>query len=244
MDPKIFKWPIVTPEMESAVLKVLHDGSMSRIDITQEFEEGYADWNQCRYALAHSSGTAALHSAMYGVGLGAGDELICPSITYWASCTQALSLGALVVFADIEADSLCLDPASFEAHITPRTKAVMIVHYLSHPADMDALMQVARKHDLKVIEDVSHAQGGRYKGLLLGSFGDVAACSLMSGKSFAIGEGGILYTNNQEIYEKAIVFGHTSASESGRPEAAEGVGACPGGYNTAEPDGVRHGLTS
>ena len=83
VDPTIFKWPIVTPEMESAVLKVLHDGSMSGIDITQEFEAGYAAWHQCRYALAHSSGTAALHSAMYGIGLGAGDELICPSITYY-----------------------------------------------------------------------------------------------------------------------------------------------------------------
>ena len=207
-DESIFKWPIVNAEMESSVMQVLHDGSMSGIDITQEFEAGYAAWHQCRYALAHSSGTAALHSAMYGIGLGPGDELICPSVTYWASCTQALSLGARVVFADIEEDSLCLDPASFEAHITPRTKAVMIVHYLSHPADMDALMKIARKHNLKVIEDVSHAQGGLYKGRLLGTFGDVAACSLMSGKSFAIGEAGILHTDDQEIYEKAILFGH------------------------------------
>lgn len=231
-DLGMFKWPIVTPEMESAVLKVLHDGSMSGIGITENFEAGYAAWHQCRYALAHSSGTAALHAAMYGVGLGPGDELICPSVTYWASCTQALSLGARVVFADIEADSLCLDPASFEAHITPRTKAVVIVHYLSHPADMDALMKVARKHGLKVIEDVSHAQGGLYKGRLLGTFGDVGACSLMSGKSFAIGEGGMLYTNNQEIYEKAILFGHYE--RIGKLEVLklpEGVGMLPwGGY--------------
>ncbi|NMA44924.1 MAG: DegT/DnrJ/EryC1/StrS family aminotransferase, partial [Lentisphaerae bacterium] len=207
-DDEIFRWPIITPAIEEAVLSCLRAGNMSGIDITRRFEAAYAQWNGRRYALANSSGTAALHCAMYGLGLGAGDEMICPSITYWASAVQALSLGARVIFADVEPDTLCLDPQSFEAHITPRTKVVMVVHYLSHPADMDAIMPIAHKHGIKVIEDVSHAQGGLYKGRMLGSFGDVAAFSLMSGKSFAIGEGGMLLCDDEEILKRAVRFAH------------------------------------
>jgi dTDP-4-amino-4,6-dideoxygalactose transaminase len=194
--------------MEQAVLAVLRDGNMSGTDITKKFESEYAAWNGTKYALAHSSGTGALQSAMYAVGLGPGDEMICPSLTYWASALPALSLGATVVFADVEEDSLCLCAKSFESKITPRTKAVVVVHYAAYPANMDAIMAVAKKHNIKVIEDVSHAQGGYYKGKMLGTFGDVAAFSLMSGKSFAIGEGGIIATNDREIYERSIAFGH------------------------------------
>ena len=209
LDPKdMFKWPIVNQAMRDGVLQVLEDGNMSGTDISRKFEQAYADWQGSKYGLSHSSGTAALQTAMYGVGLGVGDEIICPSITYWASCAQALSLGAAVVFADIDRDTLCIDPKDIERHITSRTKAIMVVHYLSYPADMDEIMTVARKRGLKVIEDVSHAQGGLYKGRMLGTFGDVSACSMMSGKSFAIGEGGMLTTDDREIYERALLLGH------------------------------------
>ncbi len=207
-DRPCFHWPIVNEAMEQAVLKVLRDGSMSQTGITEEFERGWAAWHGVKHALAHPNGTAALHSAMYAVGVGPGTEVICPSITYWASAAPALNLGARVVFADIEPDTLCLDPASFEAHITPRTRAVVVVHYLAHPADMDPILAVARKHGVAVIEDVSHAQGALYKGKMVGTFGDIAASSLMSGKSFAIGEGGILNTDSTELWAKAIRFGH------------------------------------
>ena len=205
---QMFHWPIVNDAMRQAQLDVLNDGNMSGTDITKKFEAEFAAWQGRKYALAHNTGTNALWAAMYGIGLGPGDEMICPSITYWASCTAALTLGATVVFADIDGSNLQIDPASFEAHITPRTKAVMVVHYMAHPADMDAIMAIAKKHGIKVIEDVSHAQGGLYKGKKLGTFGDVAAMSLMSGKSFAIGEGGILVTDDYEIYRRAIRFGH------------------------------------
>lgn len=205
---EMFHWPIVNDAMREAQLKVLEDGNMSGTDITKKFEEEFAAWQGRKYALAHNTGTNALWAAMYGIGLGPGDEIICPSVTYWASCTSALTLGATVVFADIDPTNLQLDPASFEAHITPRTKAVVVVHYMAHPSDMDAIMAIARKHGIKVIEDVSHAQGGLYKGRKLGTFGDVAAMSLMSGKSFAIGEGGILVTDDYEVYRRAIRFGH------------------------------------
>ena len=204
----LFHWPIVNDAMRKAQLDVLEAGNMSGNDITAKFEEQFAKWQHVKYALAHNTGTNSLLAAMYGVGLGPGDELICPSITYWASCTAALGLGATVVFCDICEKDLQIDPASFEAHITPRTKAVMVVHYMAHPADMDKIMAIARKHGIKVIEDVSHAQGGHYKGKMLGTFGDVAGMSLMSGKSFAIGEGGMMITNDREIYRRAVRFGH------------------------------------
>ncbi len=188
-DEELFQWPIVTPEDEEATLDVLRRGKMSGIDITMEFEKEFSAWLGTRYSLGHSSGTAALHAAMFGVGLGRGDELICPAVTYWASCLQVFSLGATVVFADIDRRSWCIDPADIERRLSPRTKAIVAVHYLGHPCDMDAIMAIARRRGLKVIEDVSHAQGGHYKGVKLGTIGDVAGISLMTGKSLATGEG-------------------------------------------------------
>ncbi len=228
---EIFRWPIVNQAMEAGVLQVLRDGNMSGTDITRKFEQAYAGWTGAKYALAHSSGTASLQCAMYGVGLGAGDEIICPSITYWASCVQALTLGASVVFADIDPDTLCIDPDDIERHITPRTKAVMVVHYLSYPADMDRIMAIARKHNLKVIEDVSHAHGALYKGKMAGTLGDAAGYSMMSGKSFAIGEGGMLTTNDREVYERAIIFGHYERhGEVTDEKLRAGAGLPWGGY--------------
>ena len=207
-DETLFHWPIVNQAMIDAQTKVLVDGNMSGTDIARRFEGEFAKWQGRKYALSHTNGTTSLHAAMYGIGLGPGDEIICTSVTYWASCTGALSLGATVVFCDVDPETLQMDPASFEARITPRTKAVMVVHYMAHPAPMDEIMAIAKKHGLKVIEDVSHAQGGHYKGRMLGTFGDVAAMSLMSCKSFAIGEGGMLVTDDAEIYKRAIRLGH------------------------------------
>jgi dTDP-4-amino-4,6-dideoxygalactose transaminase len=204
----IFDWPIITREDEEAVLEVLRAKAMSGTDVTKKFEEEFAAWQGCKFALGFSSGTAALQGAMFGCKLGAGDEIICPSVTYWASCLQAFSLNATIVFAEIDPVSLCLDPNDIEKRISKRTKAIMVVHYMGHPADMDPIMAIARKHNLKVIEDVSHAQGALYKGKMVGTLGDVAAMSLMSGKSFAIGEAGILATNDREIYERAVALGH------------------------------------
>jgi len=204
----MFTWPIVTPEHEEAVLKVLRAGNMSGLDVTKEFETEYARRLGRRYALASPNGTAAILEAMYGLGIGVGDEVISPSITYWASIVQAYTLGASPVFADIDADTLCIDPGDIEHRITPRTKAIMVVHYAAMPAEMDSIMDIAKKHNLKVIEDCSHAHGALYKGREVGTFGDVAAFSLMTGKSLAIGEGGIFFTDDQRVYERALLFGH------------------------------------
>lgn len=205
---KLFHWPIVTGEDEQAVLDVLRAGTMSAINVTQEFEKEYAAWVGTQFGLGYCNGTSSLLGAFWGCKVGAGDEIICPSMTYWASCAAVLGLGATVNFADIDPRTLCIDPDDIEHRIGPRTRAMVVVHYGGYPCDMDRIMEIARKHDVKVIEDVSHAHGSQYKGRACGSIGDVAAMSMMGGKGFAIGEAGMLLTNNREIYERAIAFGH------------------------------------
>src|SRR5947209_4281448 len=183
----LFAWPIITEEDEQAVLEVLRAGKMSGTEVTMAFEKEFAAWHGVRYALAHNTGTAALHAAMFACGVGVGDEIIVPSLTYWASALPALSLGATIVFAEVDPHTLCLDPGDIEHRLSPRTRAIVAVHYCAHPCDMDPILEIARRHGVKVIEDVSHAQGGLYKGRLLGTIGDVGAMSLMSGKALPIG---------------------------------------------------------
>ena len=203
----LFTWPIVGSEEEEAVLDVLRRGAMSGFEITAALEKEYAAWQGSRYALGFSSGTASLQAAMYGCGVGVGDEIIAPSVTFWATLLQSFSLGATVVFADIDPDTLCIDPNDIEHRIGERTKAIVVVHYCGYPADMDPILEIARRHGLKVIEDVSHAHGGLYKGRKVGTFGDVAGASLMSGKSLVAGEAGMLTSDDLEIYERAVAWG-------------------------------------
>jgi len=237
----IFRWPIVTKEDEDAVLEVLRRGAMSANDVVKKFEVEFATYNERKFALAYPNGTDALRAAMWAVGVGAGDEIICPGMTYWASCAQALTLGAAVNFADIDPDTLCIDPADIEHRIGPRTKAIVVVHYAGYPAPMDEIMPIAEKHGVDVIEDVSHAQGGLYKGRKVGTFGRVAAMSMMSGKSFPIGEGGMLVTNDRSIFEQCISYGfyeRTGAPSNFNPtekniedpELLKYAGAPLGGY--------------
>lgn len=230
--PDLFAWPVYSPAMEKAVLEVMRSGNISGLDITRKFEEEFAAWIGTDLALAHNNGTAAIHCALYGLGIGVGDEVICPAVTYWASAVPVYSLGGRVVFADIDPDTLCIDPKDIERRITARTKAIMVVHYSGMPADMDAILAIARRHGIAVIEDASHSHGALYKGKMTGSFGEVAAFSLMSAKAFPIGEGGMLVTNDRRIYERAILFAHYARHSEALtiPELAAGAGIPWGGY--------------
>jgi len=227
----IFLWPIITKEDEEAVLDVLWARKMSQMDVTKKFEEEFAQWHGMQYALGHSSGTGAIHAAMFGCDVGVGDEVICQSMTYWASAMPAFSLGATVVFAEIDPETLTLDPEDVERRITDRTKAIVAVHYCAYPTDMDPIMEIANRHGIKVIEDVSHAHGALYKGKLVSTMGHVSAMSIMSGKALACGEGGILVTNDNYIYEKAIAFGHYARTKDLTiPELKQFSGLPQGGY--------------
>ena len=207
MPGELFHWPIITPEDEQACLEVIRRNAFSGTDITIQFQNEFAAWQGRKYALAFTNGTMSLSAAMFAIGLGMGDEIICPTKTYWGSVSQAINFGASAVFCNIN-EKLSMDPNDIERCISPRTKAIVAVHYFGYPADMDAIMAIAKKHGLKVIEDVSHAHGALYKGRKVGTFGDVAAMSMMSWKAFAAGELGMLVTDDQKIYERALAYGH------------------------------------
>lgn len=229
--PDLFRWPIVTQEDEDAVLEVLRARSMSGTDIAMKLEEEFGEYLGVKHALSYPNGTMSLLAAMFAVGVGRGDEIICPSITFWASAMPCFALGASVVFGDLDPETLCLDPHDLERHISPRTKAIVVVHYCGYPADMDGIMAVACKHGIKVIEDMSHAQGSLYHGAKAGTLGDVGAMSMMAGKSLAIGEAGMLVTNNDETYERAVAFSHYARHGKAltRPELVASAGIPLGG---------------
>ncbi|MCW5966110.1 MAG: DegT/DnrJ/EryC1/StrS family aminotransferase [Bryobacterales bacterium] len=169
------------------------------------FEREFAGFMQSKYALGVTSGTAALQVAMAALEIGPGDEVIVPAWT-WHSCFNAVVMaGALPICAEIDS-SFNLDPADIERHITPRTKVLMAVHLQGNPANMDAVLRVARKHKLKVLEDVSQSVGASYKGKPLGSMGDIAIASLQVNKTISAGEGGAVYTNDPLLFERAIRF--------------------------------------
>ena len=204
---ELFKWPIITQEDLDAVNYVTVNNRFSGTEITTAFEEEFAQWQGRKHAVAFTNGTMSLAAAMFAVGLGKGDEIICPTKTYWASIAQAVQFGAKPVFCNIK-ETFEMDPADIEHRITSRTKAIMVVHYMAYPCDMDAIMDIAKRHNLYVIEDVSHAHGSLYKGKKCGNFGHVAAMSMMSQKLFAAGEMGMLVTDDTKLYERAMAYGH------------------------------------
>jgi 8-amino-3,8-dideoxy-alpha-D-manno-octulosonate transaminase len=169
------------------------------------FEENFAEYMGTRFALGVTSGTAALDCAVTGLGIGPGDEVIVPAYTWWSDYTCVVHAGALPVFADIDR-TLNIDPKDFERKITPRTKAVIAVHLLGTPCDMDPIMQIARKHRVAVLEDCAQCVGGSYHGGKLGSIGDVGIYSFQVNKVITSGEGGAVVTSDPVIYERAARF--------------------------------------
>lgn len=169
------------------------------------FEQEFAAFMQVKYALAVTSGTTALQAAMAALEIGPGDEVIVPAWT-WHSCFNAVVLaGALPVCAEVD-ETFNLDPADVERHITPATKVLMIVHLQGNPAHMEPLLAIAKKHKLKVLEDVSQSVGASYKGKPLGSLGDISIASLQVNKTISAGEGGAVYTNDPLLFERAVRF--------------------------------------
>jgi len=196
---------------EEALREVLESGSPFRYwgpgrpEKVMRFEEAFAKYMGTRFALAVTSGTAALDCAVAGLGIGPGDEVIVPAYTWWSDYTCVVHAGALPVFADIDR-TFNLDPADFERKITPRTKAVIAVHLLGGPCDMDPILQVARKHKVAVLEDCAQCVGGSYHGKKLGSIGDVGIYSFQINKMITSGEGGAVVSSDPVIYERAARF--------------------------------------
>ena len=170
------------------------------------FEAAMADYSGARFALATSSCTGALHIAMKALGLGPGDEVIVPETTWVATVTCVCYVGAKPVFVDVERDTWCLDPESFARAITVRTKAVIPVHMYGHPADMDAIEELARENGIAVIEDAAPGIGSKYKGRPTGTLGLAGTFSFQGAKPIVTGEGGMLVTNDENFYDRAYYY--------------------------------------
>ena len=200
-------WPILTEEDEAAVLRVLRDGDLSTHPVIGELERAYEQRFDRRHAIAHNNGTSALLAAFFALDLEPGDEVIVPAATWWSSVLPMVWLGLVPVFADCEPDRLGLDAADVEAKVTPRTRAIVIVHLWGLPSKLTSLLAVAEKHNLRVIEDASHAHGATWRGRPCGSFGDVSVFSLQGGKLAPAGEGGVLLTDDDGLRERALLLG-------------------------------------
>lgn len=189
-----------------AVVKVLKSDYLTTGPAVEAFEKKVADYVGAKYAVAVSNGTAALHVACLAAGIGEGDEVITTPITFAASANCVLYCGGTPVFADIDPDTYNISPEELESKITPQTKAIIPVHYTGQPCDMDAILEIARKHDLLVIEDGAHALGASYKGKKIGSIADMTCFSFHPVKPVTTGEGGMIVTDNEELYRRLVLY--------------------------------------
>lgn len=212
-NPPMFPGGMMIDEQEeAAVLEVLrskrlfrHYGPNNTPSKVAELEEVYATQRGKKYALAVTSGTASLLCALHGIGVGPGDEVIVPAYTWIATAAAVCATGAVPIVCEVD-ESLLMDPNDIENKITPYTKAVIPVHMRGAPAQMDAIMAVARKHNLKVVEDTAQANGASYHGQWCGAIGDVGCYSLQYNKMLTSGEGGMVITDDDLIWQRANMF--------------------------------------
>jgi dTDP-4-amino-4,6-dideoxygalactose transaminase len=188
---------------ENAVISVLKSKWLTMGEVTSQFEHDFAQMTNSPHCLSVSNATEALHLACVALGIGPGDEVIVPSLTFVATANAVLYTGARVIFADITSpNDLTISPASIAACITPRTKAIIVMHYAGYHCDMPAILEIAKKHNLHIIEDAAHCPGATLQGKALGTWGEIGCFSFFSNKNLATGEGGMLTTNSDEIAAK------------------------------------------
>lgn len=191
------------PEEMQAVQEVLQSGWLTMGNVTQDFETAFAEYTGAKYALAVTNCTAGLHMACLAAGLQPGDEAILPALTFVATANAVRYTGATPVFADITSErNLNISVEDIESRITPRTKAIIVVHYGGYACDMPHIMQLAHKHGLRVIEDAAHSAGAWLDSRHLGTWGDIGCYSFFSNKNMTTGEGGMVTTNDDTLYEK------------------------------------------
>ena len=194
-------WPQFAPETQEDVLEPIRNGKVNYWTGKKgmEFEEKWAEWMGAKMAISCTNGTAALHIALASLDIGPGDEVIVPSYSFIASSFSVLQAGAIPVFADVT-DDHTIDPACIEALITPRTKAIIVVHLYGVVADMGPILEIAKKHNLKIVEDCAQCFGGEYNGIKAGLIGDVGCFSFCQSKHFTTGgEGGMVVTNDENV---------------------------------------------
>jgi len=216
-------WPIFDEREEKALLEVLRSGKWWRGAYEKaeeskvgQFEDAFAAYQNAKYGVAVTNGTQALECALKAAGVGPGDDVIVPALTFVASATAVALVNAVPVIVDVDPATYNIAPDAIEEAITGKTKAIMPVHNGGYPADMDRIMEISAKHDLIVVEDCAHAHGSEWKGRRVGSIGHLGAFSFQMGKTLTCGEGGIVLTNDPALAEKAYSFMHIGRM-SGRP---------------------------
>lgn len=211
------EWPVWNDAEREALLRVLQSGKWGSLHgkEVETFERELAEYQDARFAIAVTSGTTALEVALRTVGIKALDEVIIPAYTFVATATAVLSNGAIPRFADIDLNTFNLDAASVETLITERTRAIIPVHFSGRAADMDAIMRIARKHQLYVIEDAAQAIGAQWRGRGVGAIGNMGCLSFQSSKNITAGEGGMILTNDEELFKLARSYMNCGRVEGG-----------------------------
>jgi dTDP-4-amino-4,6-dideoxygalactose transaminase len=205
------RWEQITEEEAKLVYDMTLRNELSGgTPIVREFEQKWREMTGCKYALTTCNGTTALYSAFFGLGIGPGDEVICPSYTWICTISPVPFLGATPVFCESDPQTMQIHPADVRRRITDRTKAIVVVHMWGWVADMKAIMAISRETGIPVIEDCSHAHGALYEGRPVGSIGHVGAWSLQGTKPVSAGEGGVLATNDSEVFDRACLAGQVN----------------------------------
>lgn len=189
-------------ELENVIKAVKSGWISSKGEFIEKFEEEFANYCGIKHGIATSSGTTALHLALTALGIGKGDEVIIPTLTFIATANAVTYCNAKPVFVDSHPEYWCMDPEKIEERITENTKAIICVHLYGHPCDMDWIKDIAEAHNLYIIEDAAEAHGAEYKGRKVGSFGDISCFSFYGNKIITTGEGGMCLTNDEELAEK------------------------------------------
>jgi len=200
------KIPIAKPDIGrdevEAVMETMRSGWVTQGKKVEEFEESFAKYCGVKHGVAVSSGTAALHIALASLGIKEGDEVITTPLSCVATTNPIIYLNAKPIFVDVEPQTLNIDPKQIEKKVTPKTKAILLVHLFGHPVDLDPLMEVAEKHRICVVEDAAHAHGAKYKTIRVGSFGHVSCFSFYADKNITTVEGGMALTKDAELAQK------------------------------------------
>ena len=197
-------WPIYGREEEQALLRALRSGDWGTLSGKQvtTFEQRFAEYHGAKHGIGVANGTVSLRIALMAAGIEAGDEVIIPPYTFFATASSVIEANATPIFVDIDRATFNIDPAAIEAAVTKRTRAIIAVHLGGLPCDMDAIMAIAQRHGLLVIEDAAHAHGSEYKGKRVGAIGQMGSFSFQSSKNLTSGEGGIITTNDDQLAER------------------------------------------
>jgi dTDP-4-amino-4,6-dideoxygalactose transaminase len=211
------EWPVFGSSDERRLMRALRSGKWGKLNGAEvaTFEKRFAALHSCRYAIGVVNGTVSLRLALMAAGLEAGDEVIIPPYTFYATASAVLEANGVPVFADIDRDTFNLDPAAAAAAITPRTRAIIPVHFAGQPADMAAFMKLSRQHGLTILEDAAHAHGARHRDGPAGSLGHLGSFSFQSSKNLTSGEGGLITTNNEALAERCVSLHNCGRIPSG-----------------------------